>query len=81
MKRTSEKDLQALNLQEMKGNTAKFNDPPIHRCKDCEFYPDRCIYWNKDYRKANPSNSWVKPDTEHNCPDYVLAAKNKAATK
>ena len=35
------------------------------KCKNCNYYPDDCLYWS-DLNNG----SKVKPDQEHNCPDF-----------
>ena len=40
----------------------------LKRCIDCKYYLNDCGYWDKDFRKKNPS--CIKKDTNHNCQDF-----------
>ena len=52
------------------------------QCKSCEYYPNDCGYWDKDYRnkRENKGASFLSATHVHNCLDYSLDPE-KLATR
>jgi len=43
--------------------------PKGKRCKDCEYYPNDCGYWDMKKRKKENA-TYITPETIHNCSDF-----------
>ena len=48
----------------------------IKRCRDCQYYPNDCGYWDMNKRKKENA-TYITDRTEHSCEDFTEGKDEK----